>query len=984
MQHSVFISYSSREADVAIKVCEYLENNGIICWMAPRNVIAGSNYATQIVSAIKSCSVLVLLASENTNASGHVSNEVSIAFDSKKVIIPFKLQDFEFTDEYLYFLGRKHWIEAHMDFNSGLELLKSTINEVLEIKSENVYPEKDTHTEPEYKMDLGENNIKSELTRNIGRNEIVDIIIEKSRKYPYNLYEKISDDESYRDFKTYAEHLFKYTMVCFKHNKLVNTQEDLVTLLKEELQTIKGANISVKGAPGSAKNMLLQLIFYKMLDDFKCGNSDYLPFYISSSFYEKLPYNPSDVYSQMKSILSKEFKEFFDYVDVNKDVRPVLFIEAIREHIVSKVSPENVVFELWKKYGKFNRITTVDVGLIKNRARLKRVIPIIGDGNGYIVSTKPVPLEDAQSCKEIIAAIIKMYNYDIESDAVYTAMKDMKFTTVDIFLIRLVIKEMLSSYDFSEIQLYDMYEKLALSELYGDEDRLTKVSVELFEYVFNESYNVNTIEYNGSVWSLPHKHSSFLEFLISYYFIKKIEDFKNNTVYSFFSTVLTSMSNHFLASYMHENYLLQEMISEFVITNYDNFNIQQRSNGAYWLGRITYKSISSNTTAFLLNEFNRLKPVVKTNNKNTQENCDNHFLFRAVCNGLLHQGQATILDEYLCIVVTNNIANSINRGATIEYFGDDYQIAAHDAYSFDADPNLGEQVIRILNGRIEASLNARTGNFVENDLVTLLTMLQSRMQSSGRVSKYDVKFYVEKACEYLKIYQTRPQNIVSGKLVSYFKSVEEDFHQYLDSKTFDISPIIYNRYKNLRQVKRVQWISRNIDDPESISEHTFNTWLMAMLFLPDEYDSEDYNKKEILDMLLVHDLAEAVLGDQEIKFNESQKELKAQNEELRKLFLKGTYPDIANLTYYYNVWTGYYNGININARAARDLNLLQTVYTFCEYCCEYPEKFSVDDIKSWLNEKTNLKTEIGHRLFKRLVTDNKAFEYVIKQSETQN
>ena len=190
MQHSVFISYSSREADVAIKVCEYLENNGIICWMAPRNVIAGSNYATQIVSAIKSCSVLVLLASENTNASGHVSNEVSIAFDSKKVIIPFKLQDFEFTDEYLYFLGRKHWIEAHMDFNSGLELLKSTINEVLEIKSENVYPEKDTHTEPEYKMDLGENNIKSELTRNIGRNEIVDIIIEKSRKYPYNLYEK--------------------------------------------------------------------------------------------------------------------------------------------------------------------------------------------------------------------------------------------------------------------------------------------------------------------------------------------------------------------------------------------------------------------------------------------------------------------------------------------------------------------------------------------------------------------------------------------------------------------------------------------------------------------------------------------------------------------------------------------------------------------------------------------------------------------------
>lgn len=124
MAHQVFISYSSKEVDTAIKVCEFLENNGIACWMAPRNVVAGSNYASQIVSAIKACSVLVLLASENTNASGHVSNEVSLAFDNKCTIIPFKLQNFEFTDEYLYFLGRKHWIEAHLDLNEGLAVLK--------------------------------------------------------------------------------------------------------------------------------------------------------------------------------------------------------------------------------------------------------------------------------------------------------------------------------------------------------------------------------------------------------------------------------------------------------------------------------------------------------------------------------------------------------------------------------------------------------------------------------------------------------------------------------------------------------------------------------------------------------------------------------------------------------------------------------------------------------------------------------------------
>ena len=123
----VFISYASKEMEVAARVCKFLEDNGIRCWIAPRNVSAGSNYATQIVSAIKKCSLLVLLASENTNSSGHVSNEVSIAFDNKKSIIPFKIQDFEFTDEYLYFLGRKHWIEAHGDVNAGLAVLKNTV-----------------------------------------------------------------------------------------------------------------------------------------------------------------------------------------------------------------------------------------------------------------------------------------------------------------------------------------------------------------------------------------------------------------------------------------------------------------------------------------------------------------------------------------------------------------------------------------------------------------------------------------------------------------------------------------------------------------------------------------------------------------------------------------------------------------------------------------------------------------------------------------
>ena len=137
-------------------------------------------------------------------------------------------------------------------------------------------------------------------------------------------------------------------------------------------------------------------------------------------------------------------------------------------------------------------------------------------------------------------------------------------------------------------------------------------------------------------------------------------------------------------------------------------------------------------------------------------------------------------------------------------------------------------------------------------------------------------------------------------------------------------------------------------------------------------------------MLLVHDMAEAIVGDQTISLNEPTGELKSQDEVLKKLFLKGTYPDIANLTHFYNVWTGYYNGININARTARDINLIQTVYTFCEYYIMYPEHFTLEDVKTWMGEKNNLKTEIGYQLFDRLVTHNKEFRDIVNISEQED
>ena len=53
MLHDVFISYSSRDKVIADAVCHFLEQGGIKCWIAPRDIAPGFDYADMIEDACR-------------------------------------------------------------------------------------------------------------------------------------------------------------------------------------------------------------------------------------------------------------------------------------------------------------------------------------------------------------------------------------------------------------------------------------------------------------------------------------------------------------------------------------------------------------------------------------------------------------------------------------------------------------------------------------------------------------------------------------------------------------------------------------------------------------------------------------------------------------------------------------------------------------------------------------------------------------------
>ncbi len=967
----VFISYSTKDSDVANLVHSYLEGNGIHCWIASRNIEGGASFVEEIVDAIEDCSAFVMVFSEHSNSSHHVSTELSQAFDEGKKIIPFKLGEFALSKSSRYYLTHAQWIDATLDRNEALKSLLKVVKAA--------FPQEEQESLPTKPVIKRENPVVAADTPVLSREEMVALLLDKIEKFPYCLRGR-AYGENHDAFRKLARVLFSHTVSMYYNGRPTAGGIDYVDIIADTLSQGQGVSIHVKGLPGCAKNMLLQLAYYKMLARFSAGESDYLPMYLSSSYYEKRPYNQENARQEMTALIGEECKEYFAFLRANPNVHPVLMVEAVREHVVASFAPDDVIMDLWQPYGKFNRVVAVDVGLVKNRQRLKKAIPLMGDASGYTFQFRSIPITDKQACLSVIRTILDMYieKHDgLEPLDIYKTLYRLRFSTVDIFTVRLVATELSQGLSAKDITLTDMYERLALGELKGDEDKMLAIAHELYEYVFNERHNVKTKQYNAVMWSLPHKHNTYLEFMVAYYFSHCVMTTEKGGDFHFLAQSMTSMENHFMVSRMKDNYVLQEALLQLVLSNYQDFDVAQKANAAYWLGKLTFAELTDAAETFLDSEHDRLLPLVQADNSQTLANRYNQYLFRSVCHGLISYGRTNILDEYLCLIVTNDITNAINRGTIIQYMGDNYQGSTHNDFYLDDNPSIGEQALRILCSSVEATLSAKRTGYVETDLVSLLTLIQARMHVTPEKLPYNLVPFCEKTLSLLREYQRRPRSVVSDQLLYYFRSVEDDLSAYVENSRFDAAFALYKGLSGMKDTKRIPWVQFGIEDPESVAEHTLGALMMGMVFLPTEYPEQHYNKQTILDMLLVHDMAEGILGDSPSQLSEPTKELKQQNALMRKLFLKGTYPEVANMTHYYAVWAEYYEGVHINARIARDINLIQTVNTFFTYFSENPTAYTLPVVRGWLAEGEKLSTDLGYDLFDRIIVRNPTYRKAV-------
>lgn len=111
----VFITHSSKDRDIADNIRAYLEANGIGCWIAPRDIPVGEEWAKGILNGINGASGMLLVLSENSNDSPQVRREIERAIHNNLPIFPVRIEDIEPLDAMEYYISSQHWMDLFED-----------------------------------------------------------------------------------------------------------------------------------------------------------------------------------------------------------------------------------------------------------------------------------------------------------------------------------------------------------------------------------------------------------------------------------------------------------------------------------------------------------------------------------------------------------------------------------------------------------------------------------------------------------------------------------------------------------------------------------------------------------------------------------------------------------------------------------------------------------------------------------------------------
>ncbi|KAL9242234.1 hypothetical protein vseg_016254 [Gypsophila vaccaria] len=161
---------------------------------------------------------------------------------------------------------------------------------------------------------------------------------------------------------------------------------------------------------------------------------------------------------------------------------------------------------------------------------------------------------------------------------------------------------------------------------------------------------------------------------------------------------------------------------------------------------------------------------------------------------------------------------------------------------------------------------------------------------------------------------------------------------------------------NLKKTKRTGWVMRNVENPESIADHMYRMGLMSLI----SNDFPGVNRDKCVKMAIVHDMAEAIVGDitpcDGVSKEEKYRREKEALDHMCNLLGGGS-----RAQEIHDLWMEYEENSSLEAKIVKDFDKIEMILQASEYEKEQGKdleeffestagKFQTDIGKAWASE----------------------------------
>jgi len=443
-------------------------------------------------------------------------------------------------------------------------------------------------------------------------------------------------------------------------------------------------------------------------------------------------------------------------------------------------------------------------------------------------------------------------------------------------------------------------------------------------------------------WNLLHAHPIIRDYLVAWHIIDKIQAigrFQRQKKGKSAKIKLQNLSyvypdriNRLCKEITNRDQVTQKRIVDAASYIFGLEDMTLQAHVCYLLGRLAADQFRAPARKilkdFLINQEDKLEVESESERRRRLH------LIRTVYISLTYLGDIDSSHKYINRMTRDPEWDDLNRGFHLEYYGDIEYLPEAGLLHRDS---LGPctRTFWKLYRRVRSHEH---NPLFEIDVYTLLSLAQHRLdldESPTPILPTEFRTMLLELVDEL----SDKERIQYPLLRQYAGIVTEAMQE----GGFAAGSIIEQLYK-LKCLPRRGWVARGISLPriESVAEHTFAAMLLAQCFLPDTSSDQEYSKDAVIRMLLVHDLAEARIGD--LLPREKNEVTRADERRYyENLSLSGTYKSTRGLRSVGDIWQTFEAANNINARVARDIDKLENLVQLYIYGRSHP----ISDFNSW-------------------------------------